>query len=55
MTIRIILGTLFGGGIGFLIGYFCRCNTGVCPLYRNPYSSTIIGIIFGLMIAVSIK
>ena len=52
MTLRIILGIVIGGGIGFAIGYFGKCSSGVCPLTSNPYVSTIIGIIIGLIIAV---
>ena len=51
MMIRIIVGLVLGGGIGFLIGHFGRCSTGVCPMTNNPYISTIVGAIWGLVIA----
>jgi len=50
--VKIVIGILVGGGIGFLIGYFGRCASGVCPLTSNPYVSTIIGALVGLLIAI---
>ena len=51
MTGRIILGIIIGAAIGFGIGYFGKCASGVCPLTSNPYISTVIGIILGAFIA----
>ncbi|MFA5779049.1 MAG: DUF6132 family protein [Elusimicrobiota bacterium] len=48
---KIIIGGLIGGAIGFLYGRFIGCKTGMCPLTGNYYISTIVGIIFGMMIA----
>jgi len=48
---RIIIGALIGGGIGFLVGYLGKCTSGTCPLTRNPIVSTIIGTILGALIA----
>lgn len=48
---RIIIGVLVGGGIGFAVGYFGRCVTGTCPLTGNPYVSTIFGALLGALIA----
>lgn len=50
MTLRIILGIIIGGGIGFTIGYFGKCASGVCPLTSNPYISAIIGALIGFII-----
>ena len=50
--VKIVIGILVGGGIGFLIGYLGRCASGVCPLTSNPYVSTIIGALVGLLIAI---
>ncbi len=38
-----------GGAIGFGIGYFGKCASGVCPLTSNPIISTIIGALMGAM------
>ena len=48
---KIILGVLIGGGIGFALGYWGKCSSGGCPLTSNPYISTIIGIVLGIIIA----
>lgn len=48
---KIILGLIVGGVIGFGVGYLGKCASGVCPLTSNPIISTIIGALFGLMIA----
>lgn len=50
MTLRIILGIIIGGAIGFALGYFGKCVSGTCPLTSNPYISTIIGALIGLLI-----
>ena len=48
---KVILGILIGGIIGFGIGYLGKCASGMCPLTSNPVISTIIGAIIGAMIA----
>jgi len=51
VKMRIIIGALIGGGIGFLVGYFGKCASGTCPLTSNPIVSTIIGAVLGALIA----
>lgn len=51
MTLRIIIGVLAGGGIGFGYYKFIGCSSGTCPLTSNPYISTIYGMVLGAMIA----
>ena len=51
MAVRIILGIIVGGTLGFALGYFGKCASGACPLTSNPYISTIVGAVFGLLIA----
>ena len=46
---RILLGVAVGGAIGFAVGYFGRCATGTCPLTSNPWVSTMVGALIGLM------
>jgi hypothetical protein len=52
---KIVLGVLIGGGIGFAIGYFGKCASGVCPLTSNPVISTIIGAAIGAMVTIGEK
>jgi hypothetical protein len=47
---KIVLGILIGGAIGFGVGYFGKCASGVCPLTSKPLISTIIGALIGAMI-----
>lgn len=47
---KIALGILIGAGIGFAVGYFGKCASGVCPLTSNPLISTIVGALIGAMI-----
>lgn len=48
---KMVLGVIIGGAIGFAIGYFGKCTSGGCPLTSNPIISTIIGSAIGLMIS----
>ena len=48
---RILLGIIIGGAIGYVIGYFGRCASGVCLLTRNPVITAAIGALLGAMIA----
>jgi len=47
---KVIIGAVVGGIVGFAIGYFGKCSSGMCPLTSNPIISTIIGIFFGVVI-----
>ena len=47
---RMMLGAIIGGVIGFGIGYFGKCASGTCPLTSNPIISAIIGALIGLML-----
>jgi gas vesicle protein len=51
VKMRIIIGALIGGCIGFLVGYLGKCTSGTCPLTGNPIISTIIGTLLGALIA----
>lgn len=48
---KLLIGTLMGAGLGFLVGYFGKCSTGTCPLTSNRWVSMVIGALMGLAIA----
>lgn len=47
---KILLGIIIGGAIGFGVGFLGKCVSGVCPLTSNPIISTVIGAILGAAI-----
>jgi len=49
--LRISLFVLLGGIGGFAYYYFIGCQTGTCPITRNPYISTSYGILIGLVLS----
>jgi hypothetical protein len=48
---KVVLGIVIGGAIGFGVGYFGKCASGTCPLTRNPLISAFIGAFLGAMVA----
>ena len=53
MILRIIIGIIVGGGLGFGWYKLVGCSTGTCPLTSNPFISTIYGAVLGVLIATS--
>ena len=51
MTIRLIIGAIVGGVLGFGIYRFIGCASGTCPITSSPWLSTIFGIAFGALVA----
>lgn len=51
MTVRIIIGLVLGGVAGFGFYKLVGCPTGACPLSRNPWVSTIYGMVLGALVA----
>ena len=49
--IKIAIGLVAGGILGFLYYKIIGCSSGACPITSNPWSSTIYGAIMGLLIA----
>ncbi len=49
---KMLLGAIIGGAIGFGIGYFGKCTSGACSLTSNPIISTIIGVLIGIMVTI---
>ncbi len=54
MILRLIIGAVVGGGLGFAYFKFVGCSTGACPLTSNPFVSTIYGSAVGALLASSI-
>jgi hypothetical protein len=54
MILRVVLGAIVGGGLGFAYYHFVGCTSGACPLTSNPIVSTIYGMVLGSLIASSI-
>jgi hypothetical protein len=48
---RLIIGILVGGLLGF--GYYklVGCSSGTCPITSNPWISTLYGAVMGLLIS----
>jgi len=53
MILRIVIGVIAGGGLGFGWYKFVGCSSGACPLTSHPVISTIYGAVFGALIATS--
>ena len=51
MILRIVIGVVVGGGLGFACYRFVGCSTGACPLTSNPFISTIYGGVVGALVA----
>ena len=52
--LRIIIGLVVGGGLGFAYYKFVGCSSGTCPLTSNPFISTLYGVVVGALVASSL-
>ena len=55
MILKLILGLVIGGGLGFACYKLVGCSTGTCPLTSNPVISSSYGAIVGALIATSFR
>ena len=55
MILRIIIGIIAGGGLGFGWYKLVGCPTGACPLTRHPAITTIYGALLGVLAATSFR
>jgi Family of unknown function (DUF6132) len=51
MILRITIGVVAGGVLGFAYYKFVGCASGTCPLTSNPFISTLYGSVVGALIA----
>jgi hypothetical protein len=51
MILRIIVGVVVGGGLGFAFYKLVGCSSGACPLTSNPLVSTLYGSVIGALLA----
>ncbi|MEI7879763.1 MAG: DUF6132 family protein [bacterium] len=51
MIIRLVIGAVVGGVLGYGLYRIVGCSTGSCPITSNPWISTIYGIVVGLVIS----
>lgn len=49
--LRIAIGAVVGGVLGFAYYRWVGCSSGTCPLLSNPYTSILYGMILGSLIA----
>ncbi|MCL5036326.1 MAG: DUF6132 family protein [Chloroflexi bacterium] len=53
MLLKILLGVLIGGGLGFALNRISLMSGGgSCPITCNPYVSVIFGIAVGVLFAI---
>jgi hypothetical protein len=51
MIVRLIIGVVVGGLLGYGAYRFIGCSTGTCPFIANPWISTILGMGFGALLS----
>jgi len=54
-SIRVLAGLLIGGALGFAYYYFIGCRGGSCPMWADPWRSTLIGMGFGAILLIDTK
>ncbi len=55
MFLRIAIGAVLGGGLGFVYYKFVGCTSGTCPLTSSPIISTLYGALVGTLLAASLR
>jgi hypothetical protein len=55
MILRILIGLIVGGGLGFAWHKLVGCSTGACPLVSNPWLSSAYGAAIGVLIATNLR
>ena len=55
MILKLLIGVVIGGALGFAYYKFVGCSTGTCPLTSHPVVSTIYGAVLGALMATSFR
>jgi len=51
MILRLIIGVVAGGLVGYGMHRFIGCSTGACPITANPWISIIFGTVIGALLS----
>jgi hypothetical protein len=51
MILRLTIGAVVGGLLGFGLYRLIGCSSGTCPITSSPWISTILGVVMGLLFA----
>jgi hypothetical protein len=51
VILRVLVGAVVGGGLGFGWYQLVGCPTGACPLTSNPFVTTLFGTVVGVLVA----
>lgn len=51
LALRLIVGAILGGLLGYGIYRVAGCSSGACPITSNPWVSTLFGMAMGAMAA----
>lgn len=49
-SIRVLIGLLVGGALGYAYYYFIGCRGGSCPMWADPVRSSLVGMAFGVIL-----
>ena len=52
MQLKVIMGVVIGGLLGFLYYKVVGCSTGTCPITSKPLNSTLYGALMGLLFTI---
>lgn len=55
MLLRLLIGVVLGGAVGFAWYRLVGCATGACPITSNPVMSTVYGAAVGALLASSLR
>lgn len=47
LSVKFLLGLLIGGALGYAYYHFVGCRGGSCPMWADPWRSTLVGMAFG--------